>query len=123
MRVCAPIGLLLLVTAGCRGRGEGVAPDAGRPAVDPIAFLELYRSDVEQVLAAAGDDCQRLYRALRRFVAERKEDFLAQSRRYRLPDPAVSLMPSTTTEALMKFSQRCPAEAARLNDTLWTMAR
>ncbi len=122
MKACAPLGLLLLIAAGCGG-GGGAAPDAGRPVVDPMAFLELYRSDVEQVLVAAGEDCQRLYRALRRFVAERREDFLVQSRRSRLPDPAVSLMPSTTTEALMKFSQRCPAEAARLNDTLWSMAR
>lgn len=123
MKVCTGIGLLLFIASGCRGGGGDAAPDAGRLLIDPIAFLELYRSDVEQVLAAAGDDCQRLYRALGRFVAERRADFLAQSRRSRLSDPGVSLMPSSTTEALMKFSQRCPAEAARLNDTLWTMAR
>jgi hypothetical protein len=118
----AGIGLGLLALAGCRGDSAS-PPDGGRLDADPMAFVELFHSDVERVLAAAGDDCQRLYRALRRFVAERGEDFRALARRSRLADPVMSLMPSETTEALMGFAARCPAETARLNEALWDMVR
>lgn len=122
MRIAAGSMAVLVFAAACAG-GAAPSVDAGPPRFDPITFLELYRSDLEQVLAAAGEDCQRLVRALHRFLAEHREEFLRLARRPGMLESPNSFLPSATIEAWMGFARRCPAEAARLNDALWSMVR
>ena len=119
--------LLLLATlvtsaAGCsRCANEEHAGDAAvsreSSGVDPMAFVLVYQTDFERILAKHGDDCEGALTSLLRFIADRKDEFLDRLDR----EPAGG-QPATAgdqpVQMFMRFAERCPGQVVRLNDML-----
>lgn len=117
---------LAIVLAGgaagcaCHGDQDPVRDGAFSPGepvrVDPVTFVLVYHTDFERILAKHQDDCAGALTSLLRFVAERREEFLAH-----MHDKPAGWRPAAAgdqVELFMEFADRCPEEVARLNQSL-----
>lgn len=119
--------ILLLATlatsaAGCsRSTDEEHAGDAAvsrkTPGVDPMTFVLVYQTDFERILAKHGDDCEGALTSLLRFIADRKDEFLARRDREPAGGQAATAM-DQSVQMFMRFAERCPGQIARLNNML-----
>jgi len=121
-----------LTLPACRG-SSATAPDASTPAeagvgaaraeVDPMAFFVVFQGEVEAILRREGNRCDGAFADLRRLVADRRTDFFKAVASHDSAGGTPALLPTGTTELLMRFAGQCPVQAAKLNDLVGQLVR
>ena len=118
------IACLLMVfgLSGCTGNSReapapgGLKEDA--PKVDPMAFVLLYRPQIEAILNKHNQetpDCEAALADLLRFVADNKERFCEQVKDKPANWQPEGMHSDGPIQPLMDFSENCPEQVVRLN--------
>jgi hypothetical protein len=124
LNTCATLAAVLCLTLAApacdRNRGRPGGEDAGVVAappraerVDPTRFLVIYQGELEALLRRHPDDCDATLGDVLRFIGENRAAFLGAV------DPMVEARdPDRLVRSWMEVADRCPAQVARINQTL-----